>query len=71
MTTNSLTPLQRALAADSVRIVDLTQTLSPSFPALQLPPQFGQVWSFKMENQSLLVGLSTIKCSVFARAFPF
>ena len=52
MTTNSLTPLQRALAADSVRIVDLTQTLSPSFPALQLPPQFGQVWSFKMEKIS-------------------
>ncbi|MEO8806947.1 MAG: cyclase family protein [Burkholderiaceae bacterium] len=52
MNTNSLTPLQRALAADSVRIVDLTQTLSPSFPALQLPPEFGQVWSFKMEKIS-------------------
>jgi len=52
MNTNSLTPLQRALAADSLRIVDLTQTLSPSFPALQLPPQFGQVWSFKMEKIS-------------------
>lgn len=52
MNTNSLTPLQHALTADSVRIVDLTQTLSPSFPALQLPPQFGQVWSFKMEKIS-------------------
>jgi kynurenine formamidase len=52
MTTNSLSPLQVALAAGSVHIVDLTQTLSPSFPALQLPPQFGQVWAFKMEKIS-------------------
>jgi len=48
MTPNSLSPLQLALADASMRIVDLTQTLSPSFPALQLPPQFGQVWAFKM-----------------------
>jgi kynurenine formamidase len=52
MTPNSLSPLQLALADASVRIVDLTQTLSPSFPALQLPPQFGQVWAFKMEKIS-------------------
>jgi len=29
------------LAFGDVRVVDLTQTLSPEFPALQLPPQFG------------------------------
>ena len=52
MTPNSLSPLQLALADASMRIVDLTQTLSPSFPALQLPPQFGQVWAFKMEKIS-------------------
>jgi kynurenine formamidase len=52
MNQRSLTPLQHALTADSVRVVDLTQTLSPSFPALQLPPQFGQVWSFKVEKIS-------------------
>ena len=52
MNQSSLSPLQRALTTDSVRIVDLTQTLSPSFPALQLPPQFGQVWSFKVEKIS-------------------
>ena len=33
-------------------MVDLTQTLSPSFPALQLPPQFGQVQAFKIERIS-------------------
>ena len=52
MTPNLLSPLQLALADASMRIVDLTQTLSPSFPALQLPPQFGQVWAFKMEKIS-------------------
>lgn len=52
MTKDSLSPLQLALTDASVRIVDLTQTLSPSFPALQLPPQFGQVWAFKMEKIS-------------------
>lgn len=40
------------LASGSVKVVDLTQTLSPEFPALQLPPQFGQVWAFKMERIS-------------------
>lgn len=48
----SLTQLARDLASGAVRIVDLTQTLSPDFPALQLPPEFGQVWAFKMETIS-------------------
>lgn len=45
-------PLVQSLATVTVKIVDLTQTLSPQFPALQLPPQFGQVWAFKMETIS-------------------
>ena len=40
------------MARGAVRVVDLTQTLSPSFPALQLPPQFGQVQAFKIERIS-------------------
>ncbi|WP_310632470.1 cyclase family protein [Paraburkholderia sp.] len=50
--TSSLQQLTTDLASGRVRIVDLTQTLSPEFPALQLPPQFGQVWAFKMETIS-------------------
>jgi kynurenine formamidase len=50
--TSSLEQLATDLATGSVRVVDLTQTLSPDFPALQLPPQFGQVWAFKMEKIS-------------------
>src|SRR6187399_698979 len=40
------------LAAGRIKVIDLTQTLSSEFPSLVLPPQFGQVWSFKMETIS-------------------
>jgi kynurenine formamidase len=52
MSTHALSFLTQSLGSGQLRVVDLTQTLSPSFPALQLPPQFGQVWSFKMEKIS-------------------
>lgn len=52
MTTSSLIELAQSLASGAVRVVDLTHTLSPDFPALQLPPQFGQVAGFKMERIS-------------------
>jgi len=52
MDTTSLSPLVQGLATGAVKIVDLTQTLSDRFPALQLPPQFGQVWAFKKETIS-------------------
>lgn len=45
-----LTNFAAGLASGEIRVIDLTQTLSPDFPALQLPPEFGQVWSFKQEN---------------------
>ncbi|HSV82572.1 MAG TPA: cyclase family protein [Ramlibacter sp.] len=50
--TTSLSTFAADLATGAIRVVDLTQTLSPEFPALQLPPQFGQVWAFKMERIS-------------------
>lgn len=50
MNNNSIASLSADLVAGRVRIVDLTQTLSADFPALQLPPQFGQVWGFKQER---------------------
>jgi len=46
----SLTQFAQDLASGALRIVDLTQTLSSDFPALVLPPQFGQVWAFKQER---------------------
>ncbi len=50
MNNNSIASLSADLVAGRIRVVDLTQTLSADFPALQLPPQFGQVWSFKQEK---------------------
>lgn len=52
MTTATLANLATDLASGKIRIVDLTQTLSSDFPALQLPPEFRQVWAFKQETIS-------------------
>ena len=40
---NVLTELVSALANGSVRVVDLTQTLRPSTPVIQLPPEFDAI----------------------------
>ncbi len=50
--TNPLAAFIQAIDSKQVRFVDLTQTLSPSFPALQLPPQFGQTAGFSIERIS-------------------
>ena len=50
--TTSLAQFAQDIAAGAVRVIDLTHTLSADFPALQLPPQFGQVWGFKSERIS-------------------
>ncbi|MDO4682998.1 MAG: cyclase family protein [Lautropia sp.] len=50
--TGVLSTLCAKLVDGSVRVIDLTQTLSPSFPTLQLPPQFGQVQPFRIERIS-------------------
>lgn len=50
--TDSLMAFTEALSKGALRVVDLTHTLSDEFPALQLPPEFGQVWAFKQERIS-------------------
>ena len=44
--------LSGLLASGGVRLVDLTQTLSPDFPTIVLPPEFGQCRPFRMEEVS-------------------
>ncbi|HUC19738.1 MAG TPA: cyclase family protein [Acetobacteraceae bacterium] len=44
-----LAEFAEAVATGALRLVDLTQTLSPDFPALVLPPEFGQVKPFRSE----------------------
>lgn len=46
------TRLSSVLAPGGVRLVDLTQTLSPDFPTIALPPEMGQCRPFRMEEIS-------------------
>ena len=48
----TLKELAKAISNESVKIVDLTNTLSPDFPVIILPPEFGQCEQFKMETLS-------------------
>ncbi|MGB7102056.1 MAG: cyclase family protein [Xanthobacteraceae bacterium] len=41
--------MNELLASGGVRLVDLTQTLSPDFPPIVLPPEMGQSRPFRME----------------------
>lgn len=50
--TGVLAELVGALASGQVRIVDLTQVLSPEFPQIVLPPEMGQCWPFRIEEIS-------------------
>jgi kynurenine formamidase len=52
MTNGTLGRLARELAAGSIEVVDLTQTLSPEFPPIVLPPELGQAAPFRIEETS-------------------
>ena len=52
MTDNVLPALLAQIASGRVRIIDLTQTLSPEFPTLELPPAFGQCAPLRVETVS-------------------
>jgi kynurenine formamidase len=41
-----------AIASGRIRVVDLTQILTPEFPVLVLPPELGQCAPFRMETVS-------------------
>ncbi len=40
------------LLAGKIKVIDLTQTLSPEFPTIALPPMFGQCAPFRLEEIS-------------------
>ena len=52
MTGSLLTDLASALAGGGIEIVDLTQTLSPSTPVIQLPPPMAPSAAFSVETIS-------------------
>jgi len=49
---STLSELAAALSGGSVRVVDLSQTLSSRFPQIVLPPEFDQCAPFRMEEIS-------------------
>lgn len=52
MSDGILVQLVRGLVGRKIRVVDLTQTLSPGFPQIVLPPEMGQAWPFRLEEAS-------------------
>lgn len=42
----------RAIAGGALRVIDLTETLSPEFPVITLPPEFGQAAPMRIEQIS-------------------
>jgi kynurenine formamidase len=49
---SALSQLVAGLASGKIEVVDLTQTLSPDFPSISLPPEMGQAWPFRIEEIS-------------------
>ncbi len=50
--TSALTAFAAALAAGTIRVIDLTHTLTPEFPTIVMPPELGQCAPFRMEEVS-------------------
>jgi len=47
-----LTQFAQALAAGTIRVIDLSQPLDADTPIIQLPPDFGKSWPFRLEEIS-------------------
>src|SRR5580700_7447488 len=52
MADHILASFLQALASGSIRVIDLSQSLDASTATIQLPPEFGKTWPFKLEEIS-------------------
>ncbi|MDP1906713.1 MAG: cyclase family protein, partial [Hyphomicrobium sp.] len=52
MNTAALLSFAKAISSGAVRVIDLTQTLTPEFPIIALPPELGQCAPFRLEEIS-------------------
>jgi kynurenine formamidase len=52
METNILMQFAQALAAGTIRVIDLSQPLDASTAIIPLPPEFGKSWPFRLEEIS-------------------
>tara|TARA_R110002110_G_scaffold406421_1_gene626546 strand:- start:395904 stop:396686 length:783 start_codon:yes stop_codon:yes gene_type:complete len=49
MSETVINALAQGVAGGSIEVVDLTETLRPEYPTIQLPEEFAQAWPFKKE----------------------
>ena len=49
---NLLAQLAEALSSGAIRVVDLSQSLDAGTATIQLPPEFGKSWPFRLEEIS-------------------
>src|SRR6266700_3007332 len=52
MPDNLLMQFAQAIAAGKIRVIDLSQPLDANTPIIQLPPDFGKSWPFRLEEIS-------------------
>lgn len=52
MSAPDLLSFAASIASGAIRVVDLTETLSPDFPTIVLPPELGQCTPFRLEEIS-------------------
>src|SRR6202035_4918488 len=52
MSENILQQFAQALTSGDIRVIDLSQPLEMSTPVIQLPPEFGKSWPFRLEEIS-------------------
>ena len=52
MNADNLLSFAKAVGSGAIRVVDLTQTLTPEFPIIALPPELGQCAPFRLEEIS-------------------
>ena len=50
--TTNLLQFAAEVASGRIRVIDLTQTLSPDFPQIVMPPEMGQCAPFRIEEIS-------------------
>lgn len=52
MEENFLVRLAQAVVTGAIQVIDLTQSLKPDTAIIQLPPEFGKSWPFRLEEIS-------------------
>src|SRR6201998_1609028 len=52
MSENVLSGFLKALSSGAIRVVDLSQPLDAGTATIQLPPEFGKTWPFRLEDIS-------------------